>query len=760
MIFATILLAAAAQDPGMTESPQSNSYLPVCVSGKWGYINSFGEMMIACRFDMARRFHNGRAAVRHGSRWYYIQDDGTLAFPTPFREARDFQEGFAAVMGAEQDGRKWHFINTNGEAIAGDQRWSEVGDFSNGLAALVMGRGVGYLNREGEVELTFGMSGRLPSDFHYRVSAYSYPLIGGTLRSTTQSRAFDNSGETIFEKEGILTRIPTGFIWQKDSNADAYQILDDDGNPVHDDWVESVVMPVGLGPVAVERNGKWEYVGQVKEGLAQLKLQSAFAFSQGMAVAEDSATRRVGFIDDNGSWVIPPQFTFAGDFDRNFALVKDGDSVGWVDKNGKLLWTEQEYPVQGWEKEVAADRCGEIVGATKDIFGDELQPLELGEVVGVYRSRLQALAAARVRYGAEVILDAGPDSDTHFVYAVDLSMFFDRIARVDADFVLAEDDLRAALHYAQSGDMEKTMTEVNTSRIADDLLLMRLIWRDAPAMDGKLQVVAPGYFECREFVEPVKVEWHTIGGKNEQPEVESELLPAPQRNENGEIYYWSPQTFEAAFDGTFEDARPFSEGLASARKDGLYGFLNLQGEWVIAPAYSNTSNFSEGIAMVVDAQSGKLGGIDSSGKTIIPFQSHALGDVHQGRARIVRDEKWGFVDLSGKEIIPAQYEWVGDFASGLAPFKQNGLCGYLNLAGEVIVKPTYRTATTHVEGMATAVADEEMHYLNAAGEIAFRGEFQFASDFYDGVALIQQASGRWRLIDSSGELHAPVEEIH
>lgn len=759
MLIAAILLMAT-QTPVAPPSDATDHLLPVCISGQWGYIDGGGEVVIPFQFDQARRFHDGRAAVQVDNLWHYIDASGKPAFSGKFRQARNFSEGFAAVVASTAADGGWHFISTDGSALAGERRWSKVGDFSDGFAALIAGLGVGYLNRHGVIELQFALASRLPSDFYDGLGAYSFPLIGSQVRSITKSRAINRKGETVFEKEGILTRIPGGFVLQKEPEQEEYQLLDDRGAPWHDDWVQGVALPHERGPVAVLRAGKWQYLVPPGEAPVHAQIEFGFAFVDGLAAAEDQRSGRVGYLDRQGNWAISPLFTIGGDFDRGYAMVKFDDRVCWIDRNSNMIWAPQSYPVQPWELEIAAKRIGEEVGTTQTVLGDEKEALILGEVVGVYRSRLQALAEARVRYGAEVIVDAGPDSESHFVYAVDLSMFFDRVSESHTEFTLAEDDLRAALHYAGSGDLDATLTAVNTSRIADDMRLYRLLLRDAPNLEGQLRVVAPHYHECGEFRDPQKVELHIIGAKDELPAVAADSLPVPYNDPDVGIVYWSPITFEAAFDGTFEDARPFSEGLASARKDGLYGFVDLNGKWAIPPTYANASIFSEGIAMVVDAQTGELGGIDPSGKVVVPFQSNALGDFHQGRARIIREDQWGFIDRSGNEIIAAQYQWTGDFASGLAPFKQDGLCGYLNLNGDVVVKPQYRTATTHLEGMATVVTtDDQMHYLDETGAAVISGKFLFASDFYDGVALVQRENGSWRLIDRAGELHAPVESI-
>lgn len=48
----------------------------------------------------------------------------------------------------------------------------------------------------------------------------------------------------------------------------------------------------------------------------------------------------------------------------------------------------------------------------------------------------------------------------------------------------------------------------------------------------------------------------------------------------------------------FDYLERFSEGLAAARANGKYGYINTHGEWVIAPQFSNARSFSDGLAAV------------------------------------------------------------------------------------------------------------------------------------------------------------------
>ncbi|MBQ9638423.1 MAG: WG repeat-containing protein, partial [Bacteroidales bacterium] len=124
-------------------------------------------------------------------------------------------------------------------------------------------------------------------------------------------------------------------------------------------------------------------------------------------------------------------------------------------------------------------------------------------------------------------------------------------------------------------------------------------------------------------------------------------------NKNGE-YIINPQ---------FDVARNFSEGLACVRVGSQYGYINKKGEIVINPQYDNASHFSEGlVAVEID---GEWGFIDKKGQFIINHQfSIEPSGFYNGFAKIkfseticedspfvkYNDVTWGYIDKQGKLV--------------------------------------------------------------------------------------------------------------
>lgn len=100
-------------------------------------MNLKGEVVIERRFDEAKRFSHGMAAVRVKDKWGFIDKTGRIVIRPQFDEVEDFgPDGIAAVGKAfEDDVYKYGFINRKGQIII-DFKFDSAGSFWGGLGEI------------------------------------------------------------------------------------------------------------------------------------------------------------------------------------------------------------------------------------------------------------------------------------------------------------------------------------------------------------------------------------------------------------------------------------------------------------------------------------------------------------------------------------------------------------------------------------------------------------------------------------------------
>lgn len=151
----------------------------------------------------------------------------------------------------------------------------------------------------------------------------------------------------------------------------------------------------------------------------------------------------------------------------------------------------------------------------------------------------------------------------------------------------------------------------------------------------------------------------------------------------------------------------FHENYAQCRTDlsQNIGFINTDGEICINAKYSLASNFSEGLAAVI--QDGELCYINTDGDAVLktqlspsdfvfddpwynkeehfPIQSF---DFSCDRALKFdsASKKWGFMNKRGETIISCEYDHVEQFQDGLAVVKKDGKFGVIDKNNQYIIE--------------------------------------------------------------------------
>lgn len=156
--------------------------------------------------------------------------------------------------------------------------------------------------------------------------------------------------------------------------------------------------------------------------------------------------------------------------------------------------------------------------------------------------------------------------------------------------------------------------------------------------------------------------------------------------------------------------------------DGLWGYIDTQGNEAIAPSFLEARRFGSGYA-AVRADGDKWGLIDTDGQTVVEPRFASLGNAGDDGfvpARESADLRWGYIDLSGTWAIERRFVRAKRFSGGLAAClleDAGGLWGY--------IRPD--------------------------GTTAISAQFSAANPFYDGLAAAQDATTRlWGFIDADG----------
>lgn len=253
-----------------------------------------------------------------------------------------------------------------------------------------------------------------------------------------------------------------------------------------------------------------------------------------------------------------------------------------------------------------------------------------------------------------------------------------------------------------------------------------------------------------------------------------EIGPAPPAEAEGALAADAGGRFPAYRDGLwgyidrsgswvieprFYRADPFSEGLAAVQpcKEGLWGFIDEEGDEVIAAAFAATDPFSEHLAPVLGTDE-RLGMVDTTGQVVfwgdfgsLYGLSDGLARAETNRERAMLDEI-GFIDRTGEWVISPSFDNAGDFADGLATASQEyNEWGYIDTSGAWAIPPRFRDAGTFASGLAPVETGVlEWTYIDRSGNAVFDETFREAFSFSEGIALVETDDGK-RYINTEGE---------
>ncbi|MDX1940183.1 MAG: WG repeat-containing protein, partial [Saprospiraceae bacterium] len=149
--------------------------------GKFGYVNTIGEIVIPYEYDEAYDFKEGFAIVKKGDTIGFIDKLGKIVIPFQFQDASNFDGGVAKV----KKGIKWGIIDKTGTSLTSFE-YDEMSDFSEGLARVRKENKWGFIYKMGKVAI--------PIEYD---EAYDFSEGLARVRKASKFGFINQLGETI-----------------------------------------------------------------------------------------------------------------------------------------------------------------------------------------------------------------------------------------------------------------------------------------------------------------------------------------------------------------------------------------------------------------------------------------------------------------------------------------------------------------------------------------------------------------------------------
>jgi hypothetical protein len=161
----------------------------------------------------------------------------------------------------------------------------------------------------------------------------------------------------------------------------------------------------------------------------------------------------------------------------------------------------------------------------------------------------------------------------------------------------------------------------------------------------------------------------------------------------------------------------YTEGLINCSDNGDWGFIDINGNFIIPPTYKYTREFSEGKAAVSPK---KING-KANKKDLYAFINHeneiVIQPLYTGsdirfseNMCAVYDNGYGYINDMGKLVIPCDFYLGQHFSEGLAVVKLDGKAkeyGYIDKTGTITIKPTFTTAESFKNGLASVTTGKK-----------------------------------------------------
>ena len=176
-----------------------------------------------------------------------------------------------------------------------------------------------------------------------------------------------------------------------------------------------------------------------------------------------------------------------------------------------------------------------------------------------------------------------------------------------------------------------------------------------------------------------------------------------------------------------EEKIDVNENIAIVKKSGLYGAMDLNGNWIVSPAFDSMEIFNEGMSLVAQKDSNgtlKYGYVDATGKMVIPVEYDGATNFLNERAIVCKDGIYNILNKEGKLLIENSTYTDMEFLNSYICAYKNNICGLLDYDGNEMTDFIYTSAnpTYSIDRFIFQKEDGSCMLFNKDGESLLKGE--------------------------------------
>jgi len=368
----------------------------ISIRGKWGFVNSKGEIEIHPKYEFENDFSNELALVANEDFIGYINKKGDQVIDFNYDDGSDFIEGVAHVTNGDsvalinklgykvldynytyisdaKDGvvlvkrkkdNEYLYYNLVGEKLFDGKMFNYAEVFDNGYAIVGDSLYFGVIDEKGTEVIKISNKRIIRSannmfrvmDSKSKFGLVSLPLLDTIIEFkynyigdvsegkyavfTEKKYGYRNSdGSKLtsdrllrFKQDTIVTKYKGGFAITSYRNK--FGVIDSLGKKIYPNIFDKIGEVIAY-PIPCSKRGKWGYITKKITMWSPYIYDYAGAFKNGVAIV--SKNDKYGVIDTKRKNVIGFRYDLISEFDDKHYLAKENNFYGIIDKSGKEI---------------------------------------------------------------------------------------------------------------------------------------------------------------------------------------------------------------------------------------------------------------------------------------------------------------------------------------------------------------------------------------------------------------------------------------